>query len=336
MNGEGVADSMSRRPCQLIWLEKQVVVLAAAALAIAGCAPAASTPTPPDRVASIPSSATKVTPQTDESPVTSLSMSSRIPPATRCHNTAGAEDSPFVVPDGKTLYFFFTPDASIPVARQAGDGVTGVYVSTEVGGQWDRGRRVLLQDAGKQSLDGCEYVHGDVMWFCSVREGLTGIHWLTARLKGGQWQDWQLADFDASLEVGEMHMTADGSRMYFGSSRAGGMGGMDIWMTTKTDGNWGQPVNVAAVNSTGNDGWPALSPDETELWFNRDYGVWRSKLVNGDWQAPEKIFSPLAGEPTLDSQGNVYFVHHYYRDGTMIEADIYVSYRKAPMASATH
>jgi hypothetical protein len=51
---------------------------------------------------------------------------------------------------------------------------------------------------------------------------------------------------------------------------------------------------------------------------------------------PEKIFSPLAGEPALDSQGNIYFVHHYNVSGTILEADIYVSYRNVPMASATH
>ncbi len=29
-------------------------------------------------------------------------------------NTAGAEDSPFVSPDGKSFYFFFTPDVTVP------------------------------------------------------------------------------------------------------------------------------------------------------------------------------------------------------------------------------
>jgi len=41
-------------------------------------------------------------------------------------NTAGGEDSPFIMPDGKTLYFFFTPDVSAPLEQQVVDGVTGV------------------------------------------------------------------------------------------------------------------------------------------------------------------------------------------------------------------
>jgi hypothetical protein len=71
-----------------------------------------------------------------------------------------------------------------------------------------------------------------------------------------------------------------------------------------------------------------LSPDETELWFSRDYGVWRSKLMDNEWSMPERMFFPLAGEPTVDSEGNVYFTHHFFYGDMMLEADIYVAYKK--------
>lgn len=29
----------------------------------------------------------------------------------------------------------------------------------------------------------------------------------------------------------------------------------------------------------------------------------------------------LAGEPSLDNEGNVYFTHHFFKDGKMVEAD---------------
>ena len=70
------------------------------------------------------------------------------------------------------------------------------------------------------------------------------------------------------------------------------------------------------------------------------YQVWRdhfgsnqdvlgqSVKVNGEWLPPEQMFSPLAGEPSIDREGNIYFTHHYYKDDEMIEADIYVAYRK--------
>jgi hypothetical protein len=53
--------------------------------------------------------------------------------------------------------------------------------------------------------------------------------------------------------------------------------------------------------------------------------VFRSNLGPSGWETPELIVSQFAGEPTLDNDGNLYFVHHYFRDGVMIEADIYVA-----------
>jgi hypothetical protein len=57
-------------------------------------------------------------------------------------------------------------------------------------------------------------------------------------------------------------------------------------------------------------------------------GIFRSVMNDRTWGQPELIVSQFAGEPTLDDAGNLYFVHHYYEDGVMIEADIYVAYRK--------
>jgi hypothetical protein len=103
-------------------------------------------------------------------------------------------------------------------------------------------------------------------------------------------------------------------------------------MLTNVNGKWKNPVNVKAVNSDVNEGMPYVNPDMNELWFNRWYlgspAVFRSKKVDGEWQDPELIVSWFAGEPTLDSEGNLYFVHHYYQDAVLLEADIYVAYKK--------
>jgi hypothetical protein len=44
-----------------------------------------------------------------------------------------------------------------------------------------------------------------------------------------------------------------------------------------------------------------------------------------------RVFGPLAGEPTLDVAGNIYFTHHYYDGDTLLEADIYVSQREGDL-----
>ena len=186
----------------------------------------------------------------------------------------------------------------------------------------------MLQDPGKLSLDGCYFVQANTLWFCTTREGLTGLHWFTATFTGGKWQDWEIADFDPAYEVGELAFSGDGNELYFHSSRAGGMGGLDIWLSKKVNGVWQEPVNVIAVNSAADEGWPALSPDGRELWFSRNFSIWRSTRAGDEWQSPEMVISPLASEPSIDAAGNVYFVHHFLKDNQIIELDIYVAYKK--------
>ncbi len=283
------------------------------------------------RAESIPDDAVKMTPATDLFPPVLHSDDYEYPvPVDTPVNTAGGEDSPFIPADRDELYFFFTPDVSIPAELQLTDKVTGIYVSQYKDGVWQEPERVLLQTPGKLALDGCEYVQGNEMLFASYREGYTGPHWFSAEYVGGEWTNWQLADFNEDYEVGELHIWED--ELYYHSGRSGGKGKYDIWMLERIDGEWQNPVNVEIVNSEEDDGWPYVTPDGNELWFTRMYmgtpALFRSRRTDGQWQEPELIISQFAGEPTLDKSGNIYFVHHYYENGQMIEADIYVAYRK--------
>jgi hypothetical protein len=247
-------------------------------------------------------------------------------------NTAGAEDSGFIMPDGDVFYVWFTPDPNAPLGEQLDDGVTGVYMAEKVGGEWQEPERVILQDADKQALDGCVFVQGSTLWFCSARTGYTGMHWFTASWKDGKWANWKIADFDPDYEVGELCITADGQKLYFHSARAGGKGQYDIWISEREGGQWAAPQNIEAINGPETDGWPSLTRDENELWFTRTYlgtpAIFRSKRIDGKWQEPELIISQFAGESSIDNEGNIYFTHHFFKDGVMLEADIYVAYRK--------
>ena len=286
-----------------------------------------------DRESKIPSGQHKMTPETDLLPPILHSDEYEEPvPMLYPINTAGAEDSGFIMPDGKTFYVWFTPDAGASLQEQLADGVTGIYVSNKVNGIWQQPDRVMLQDSDKQALDGCAFVLDNKMWFCTARTGYTGLHWFTADYSDGKWTNWQNADFTPDYEVGELHITADGRELYFHSSRAGGKGQYDIWVSRNVNGEWLPPENIEIVNSTEIDGWPSLTQDGNELWFTRFYmgspAIFRSKKVNSEWQEPELIISQFAGESSIDDEGNVYFTHHFYKDGVMLEADIYVAYRK--------
>jgi len=286
------------------------------------------------RKSKIPEDAIKMMPESDEYPPQLHSGEYEEPvPMPGPINTAGAEDSPFILPCGCTFYFVFVPDVDVPPEKQLIDGASGIYVSNRVNGTWAEPERIVLND--DVSLDGCHFVQGDVMWFCSVRkENHREVDLYTAEFKDGEWTNWRnLGEkLNVDYQVGEMHITSDGTELYFHSSREGGNGGVDIWVTRKVDGEWQEPENIEAVNTEANEGMPFLTQDGKELWFNRPYlgspAIYRSRKVNDEWQEPELIISQFAGEPSLDDEGNIYFVHHFYKDGKMIEADIYVSCRK--------
>ena len=303
---------------------------------VLGCGQTPTTSAGPvSRYDKIPSGAVKITSEADVSaPILHSSEFEEPIPIPGSVNSAGAEDSPFILPDGNTLYLFFTPDVTVSAVGQLTDEVTGIYVSKKAGGLWGEPERVVLQDVGKLALDGAEFVQGDTMWFASAREGYTGINFFTAEYAGGKWQNWQYAGdrLNVDYHIGEMTLSPTGEILYFHSNRSGGQGGLDIWLTRRSGSDWLTPECVPTVNSAGDESRPFVTPDGQELWFTRTYqgtpAVYRSKMSGGTWGVPELIVSQFAGEPTLDSAGNLYFVHHFYNSNVMIEADIYVAYKK--------
>lgn len=318
------------------------VVFILVALGLVGCSP------PPEpvvdnvaRLAAIPASAAKITPQDDPvPPVMHLSGWGQPVPLPGPVNTLGAEDSPFITPDGSEFYFFFTPDMRIPVQEQLVDGITGIWVARRLGTGWTDPERVSLYRG--DCLDGCQVIVGNVMWFASVRPGNLGeIDVYTARREGDRWTDCENAgrQLNIDYDIGESHVTADGQTIYFHSDRAGGLGGPDLYVIYLTEDGWGEPENLGpAVNTAGFDGQPFVTDDGSELWFTGldragypGTTVWRSvRQPDGKWGVAELVASGFAGEPCLDAQGNLYFVHHIFSPvtGEIVEADIYICERE--------
>jgi Tol biopolymer transport system component len=70
-------------------------------------------------------------------------------------------------------------------------------------------------------------------------------------------------------------VSRDGKTFYMASNRPGGLGGIDIWVSTRSslDEPWGAPVNVGApVNSTANDFCPTISRDGHLFYFVSNRG----------------------------------------------------------------
>ena len=81
-----------------------------------------------DRESRIPPTQQKITPATDLLPPILHSDEYEEPvPMPYPINTAGAEDSGFVMPDGNTFYVWFTPDPNAPLGEQLNSRTNAGY-----------------------------------------------------------------------------------------------------------------------------------------------------------------------------------------------------------------
>ena len=111
-------------------------------------------------------------------------------------------------------------------------------------------------------------------------------------------------------------ITCDGQTMYFSSSREGGQGGADIWVSyLGENGTWGHPQNLGPiVNTPGDEEAPFISSDGRTLYFSSnghpgqgDGDLYIAQQVGGNWSTPENLGYPInspAKELGIYVQGN--------------------------------
>ena len=109
-------------------------------------------------------------------------------------------------------------------------------------------------------------------------------------------------------------VSADGLSLFFTSIRSGGIGGMDIWVTTRetTDDAWGEPVNLGSpINSSA---WESgcISYDGLSFYFsstryrgsnaNADIWVTTRDTIRSEWGTPMNL------GPTVNSSADQCYV----------------------------
>lgn len=114
---------------------------------------------------------------------------------------------------------------------------------------------------------------------------------------------------------GAFSASPDGKFLFFTScSREGGIGRCDIWMTTRENDRWTEPVNVGRpVNTREWESQPSISADGITLYFasNRPGGfggtdIWYSIKENGKWGNPIN----LGPEINTDKDEQFPFIHN--------------------------
>ncbi len=254
--------------------------------------------------------------------------------------------------DGQTLYFYWSPGLSTVVSNE--DlllGTTGVYYAQRgTGGPGDFGTPRFL-DLRKGTRYGASDGHpkftaaGDRIYFHSTRAENTGYQ---ENPPADDFLDIYTAPVTRSVAGpvvnlgapvnsiyadGEQGISPDGTTLFFESQRSGGLGGGDIYYSTKTGTGWSDPVNIGApINTASDEGQVTFAAnDPATMYFtsNRDNigsAIYRSHWDGSTWSAPVLVVQGQVGSPSLTADGKLLYFVHVLTDNAqdpVFESDIY-------------
>jgi len=89
-------------------------------------------------------------------------------------------------------------------------------------------------------------------------------------------------------------LTNDDKIMVFASDKPGGFGGMDLYMSKFTEGEWGEPMTLGdQLNTSGNEVFPYIHPQTNDLYFssNLHVGLGGLDIYRAQWNPATKTWS---------------------------------------------
>jgi len=216
-------------------------------------------------------------------------------------NTSAVDQTLNITADGLSLY--------LSSDRPGGFGSYDLYVATRESTDDDWGPAVNLgPTVNTPSFEGhgCISADGLTVYFCSNRPGGFGSYDLWVATRQTTEDDWGTPvnlgpTVNSSTYAMESSISPDGLTLWFESPRPGGLGGADVWMTTRPtiSDPWGPPVNLGPpVNSAFDDGDPSISDDGRIFFFTSGrpggyggYDLWVStrKTTDDQWGTPVNL-----------------------------------------------
>lgn len=202
-----------------------------------------------------------------------------------------------VSPDGNFLYF-----TSLRPTRNEKENI---WRSERLNTQWGRPRPVTELNTDKNESFGSFSMDGELAYiFGNYERGkIDGDIYLSA-LNNGRWGTPVNLESLNTSQV-ELHPTVFEDRLlFFASSREGGFGGMDIYVSEKIGDQWQEPINLGPnVNTAGNEQTPFFDFDGRTLFFASNahpgfggYDLFKVVKIGEewtDWSLPENLGLPI-------------------------------------------
>lgn len=183
---------------------------------------------------------------------------------------------------------------------------------------------------------------GDTLYFTRAAPGSLSEAIHVMHRSNGGWSEPQVAAFSGDYQEKEPYVSPDGERIYFASRRplrgSSPKKDFDIWYVERRGDGWGEPVNLAAVNSSFNEDYPAVAADGT-LVFTRNnadnnVNLYVAYARNGRLLEPQDMGWPINtvfadADPLIAADGS-YLVFSSSRlfSGAQGQGDLYVVRRE--------
>lgn len=178
--------------------------------------------------------------------------------------------SPFMSPDGQTL--FFSSDRPLPDARSTRAGDFNLwYVERTADGRWSEPQSVSGVNSRANDFHPA-VTAGGTLYFSSNRPGGHGQYDLyrAERAADGYANPVNLGPgINTAGEETDVYVSPDESYLIVvATDRAGGFGGDDLWLSTRHEDSWSPLVNLGEpVNSSSYEYGPFVSADRRALYF---------------------------------------------------------------------
>lgn len=218
-------------------------------------------------------------------------------------NTSDDEYWPSITADGGTL--IFTKQTAIGDNSPSQEDF---YVSIYSENAWQKAVNAgaplnTRQNEGAQSLSS----DGRYMYFtaCDRQSGMGSCDIYFSAFSDGRWSQPSNVGPPVNSKSWESQpsISADGNTLFFSSSRPGGRGGKDIWISHKNEnGTWGKPVNPGfTINTEGDEMSPFIHFDGKTLYFSSDgrtgmggFDIFRTTLrEDSTWENPQNLGYPI-------------------------------------------
>jgi len=200
----------------------------------------------------------------------------------------------------------FSEQLVFTVRENKGSGGENIYTSTFINGTWTKPEPI----SGKINTDRNEgtasvSLDGSTLVFtaCNLPDNIGSCDLYVSYFQANDWTAPELLSdaVNSPNWDSQPSLSRDGSMLYFVSRRPGGMGGGDIWVSSRTDQGWSPAINLGAeINTMYDDISPYIYADSRTLFFASKgrlgmggLDLFVSNIEGGRWSEPKNLGYPI-------------------------------------------